>query len=222
MSCVDDCQRDPATVDLGAWYRSARTRITSHLDDRVGGLAVPATPGWNVHDLVAHLAGIATDAVTGNMEGVTTDAWTAAQVERGRGRSVTELVAEWEAGSPFVEAFLTSTPPDEATTVAPAVIDIHTHEADLLAALGFPVVLPIDVLAWCADKLRQGFRTAVADAGLAHVDVETDNLEWFRGRLGRRTTDEVCGYDWSLNPEPYLDCWFVFGRADESLGERAE
>jgi hypothetical protein len=49
--------------------------------------------------------------------------------------------------------------------------------------------------------------------------VNASDLQWFRGRLGRRTADEVCAYGWSANPAPYLDHWFIFGRADRSLGE---
>jgi len=61
----------------------------------------------------------------------------------------------------------------------------------------------------------------VAAAGLPPVTVEAADLEWFRGRLGRRTEDEVRGYGWSADPDPYLDTFFIFGRATRSLGEHA-
>jgi uncharacterized protein (TIGR03083 family) len=210
-----------ADVDLGAWYRASRLRISALVVERVADVAVPATPGWDVHDLVAHLAGVVTDAVSGNMEGVTTDPWTAAQVERGRGRSVAELLVEWEAGAPLVEAFLSSASAEDISTAARGVIDVHTHEADLCGALGRPVELPADVLAWGAGLLRNEFDATVAATGLPPVEVTAEDLEWFRGRLGRRTAAEVCQYNWSQDPAPYLDAWFVFGRAVESLGERS-
>jgi hypothetical protein len=68
------------THDVGAMYRASRLRITSLVE------AVDAE-----------------DAATGNMGGVTTDAWTAAQVERGRPRSVGELIATWNRYSPVDE-----------------------------------------------------------------------------------------------------------------------
>jgi uncharacterized protein (TIGR03083 family) len=202
---------------LGEWYRAARERITAMVDDEVGTMPVPATPEWDVHDVIAHLAGITEDARTGNMAGATTDAWTAAQVERGRSRTVTELLDQWAADAPAVEWFL-STPDGEATSWR-AVLDIHTHEADLLNALGRPVDLPAEFLTWMAPIMRHGFDEAVAAAGLPAVAVEASDLQWFRGRLGRRTVDEVCAYGWSADPLVHLDHWFIFGRAERSLGE---
>lgn len=215
-----------ATPDLGAWYSAARLRISNLVDDGVAAVPVPATPLWDVHDLVAHLAGVVTDAANGNMDGVTTEPWTQAQVERGRGKSVAELLAEWDAGANLVEAFLTSASADAADTAllsmaSQAVIDVHTHEADLQGALDRPIVLPAEVVAWCADLLRTEFHAAVRDAGLDPVDVDVDDLEVFRSRLGRRTVEEVCAYPWSNDPRHYLATWFVFGSASHPLGERA-
>jgi uncharacterized protein (TIGR03083 family) len=204
------------TIDLGRWYGQARVRIADLVSDEVGAVAVPATPRWDVHDVVAHLAGVPEDARTGNMAGVTTDPWTAAQVERGRGRTVTELLAAWAADSPMMEAFLSSPAGSSASS---AIIDVHTHECDLRSALGLPLMLPDDVLAWADEVLRAGFAGAVDRAGLPAVAVVASPIEVFRSRLGRRTRDEVLALDWSADPEPYLEHWFVFGVADVSLGE---
>jgi hypothetical protein len=204
-------------VDLGAMYRSARLRITDLVSDSVGHVRVAATPLWDVHDVIAHVTGVADDAVSGNMAGVTTDPWTAAQVERGRGRSIAEMLARWHDHGPMVEMVLSS--PDGARSAA-AVIDLHTHECDLLTALGRPITVPTDVLAWLDDRLRAGFTDAVTAAGLESVSVDAPPIEVFRSRLGRRTLDEVRAYGWSADPEPYLAHWFVFGVAEHPLGER--
>jgi uncharacterized protein (TIGR03083 family) len=204
------------SVDLGAMYRGARIRIGEMVSDDVGHLPVAATPDWDVHDVVAHLTGIVDDALSGNMEGAPGDAWTAAQVARGHGRSVAEMVARWHEQAPMVEMMLSS--PEGASRSA-AVVDIHTHECDLLAALGLPVSVPDDVLAWIGESFRDGFASAAADAGLPPISVDVSDLELFRSRLGRRTIDEVRAYAWSSDPEPYLDHWFIFGRAARSLGE---
>ncbi len=207
----------PTSPDLGAAYRAARRRISQLVDDSVGSLPVAATPQWDVHDVVAHLVGVVDDAVSGNLDGVTTDPWTAAQVERGRARSVADLLAGWDERAPLVEAVLTSA---GGAAFAAAVFDIHTHECDLLTALGRPISVPADVLAWTAAQLRAGFDDAVAGAGLVPVTVEVSDLELFRSRLGRRTADEVRAHGWSADPEPYLVHWFVFGTATTPLGER--
>lgn len=202
---------------LGDWYRASRERIVALVSDDVGDVTVPATPEWTVHDVVAHLAGIAEDARTGNMAGATTDPWTAAQVERGRSKSVAQLVEQWSADAGGVEWFLST--PEGAASSWRAVLDIHTHEADLQGALGMPVALPAEVVEWVAAVLLDAFAEGVAAAGLPPVSVAASPLEVFRSRLGRRTADEARALAWSADPEPYLDHWFVFGRADHALGE---
>jgi uncharacterized protein (TIGR03083 family) len=197
-------------------YRAARERICAMVVDADPTRPVPATPLWDVHDMVAHLAGIVEDAVTGNMDGVTTDPWTAAQVARGRGRSVADLVAMWSEGAPLVETTLTES---TGGNYERAVLDVLTHEADLANALGIPATPPADALSWAAAVLEVDFEVRVGDAGLDTVRVKAPDWEWFRGRFGRRTTDEVAALGWSTDPEPYLTTWFVFGRANESLGE---
>ena len=206
------------TIDLGEAYKAARERI-SHLVGQDGvdpTLSVAATPEWTVHCVVAHVSGIASDASTGNMEGAPGEAWTAAQVARGAGRTLAEMIAEWEQTGPLIEGFLSS-PAGEAASAA--VMDIHTHEADLRLALGLPASVPYEFLAWAAPSMRDGFAEQVATAGLAPVEVTASDFEWFRARLGRRTVAEVGSHTWSADPAPYLDTFFIFGRATASLGE---
>ncbi len=206
------------TIDLGEAYKTARERISGLVAGDVdSSLAVAATPEWNVQCVIAHLSGIAADASTGNMEGAPGEAWTAAQIARGAGRTLGEMVAEWDQTGPMIEAFLSS---PAGVAASAAVMDIHTHEADLRIALGLPVAVPADFLAWAAPSLRDGFVEAVADAGLPPVELTASDFEWFRARLGRRTVAEVAAYQWSADPTPYLDAFFIFGRAVNSLGER--
>lgn len=195
------------SVDLGLLYRGARERVCSLVNDEVADLPVAATPGWTVHDVVAHLAGIVEDGLAGNMEGAPGEAWTAAQVARGRSKSVGELVAQWTTGGPLMEAFLSS--PDGGMRWQ-AVADIHTHECDLRTSLGMPLDLPDDFLAWIHPILADGLGEFV----------DTTAIEWFRGRFGRRTADEVRAYRWTVDPDEHLDEFFIFGRAAQSLGEQ--
>jgi uncharacterized protein (TIGR03083 family) len=204
------------TVDLGAMYRASRQRIGALVSDGTADQPVPATPEWTVHDVVAHLRGIVEDALSGNLDGVTTDPWTAAQVERGRHKSVSRLIDEWDGEAPLFESFLSSPSGGGAWR---AVVDINSHEADLRHALGLPLEVDADFLTWIAGVLKADFASALADAALPPVEVEAPDTEWFRGRFGRRTVAEVAAYRWSQPAEPYLDHWFVFGRAAQSLGE---
>jgi uncharacterized protein (TIGR03083 family) len=204
------------SYDLGVSYKAARERVTALVEGADAALVVPATPAWTVHDVLAHLAGVTEDAAAGNMAGAPGDDWTAAQVERGRGRAEGDLLALWAEHAPRMEGLLSS--PHGAMASA-AVMDVHCHEADLRHALGLAAELPADFLGWAGATMRERFATQVIEAGLPAVEIGAGDFEWFRGRLGRRTEAEVCAYSWSADPGPYLDLFFLFGRAQRSLGE---
>ncbi len=204
------------TIDLGASYRASRLRISDLVNDAVADRAVAATPEWNVHDVIAHLAGVVEDVVNSNLEGVATDPWTAAQVERGRDKTVTQLIAEWDTAAPVLEGFLSSA---AGETASAAVFDIHTHETDLRTALGLTTDLPEQFLSWVESSMRDSFGAAVAEAGLPTVTVAASDFEIFRGRLGRRTRAEVSAWEWTSRPDPYLDTFFIFGPTEHSIGE---
>ena len=202
-------------IDLGATYRASRMRVADLVDDTVADRPVPATPAWQVHEVVAHLAGVMQDVATGNLEGVTTDPWTAAQVERARGKSVAQVIDEWAGGATGFEQFLSS--PDGANASA-AVFDVHAHETDLRSALGLAPELSDEVVVWLGSGMREGFDGQVAAAGLPPVTIDVSDFELFRGRLGRRTADQVCAFGWSADPAPYLDTFFLFGPTDHPVG----
>jgi uncharacterized protein (TIGR03083 family) len=203
------------TIDLGVAYRAARLRVADLVDDDLAGRPVPATPAWNVHDVVAHLAGVMHDVATGNMAGVTTDPWTAAQVERGRGKTVSSMIDEWSAAAPGFESFLSSAAGREAGA---AVFDVSCHETDIRSALGLAPEIPDETLAWAAGRLREGFDSQVAAAGLPPVTIDASDFEMFRGRLGRRTCAEVSAFGWSADPAAYLDIFFLFGPTEHPVG----
>jgi uncharacterized protein (TIGR03083 family) len=202
-------------IDLGAEYRASRLRVAGLIDDSLGARPVPATPAWTVHDVVAHLAGVMTDVLAGNVEGAGTPPWTTAQVERGRDKSVAEILDTWSASADGFESFLSSPAGAKAGS---AVVDVHAHETDLRTALGLTPEVPDYVVSWIAERMREGFDSQVAAAGLPPVTVEASDFEMFRGRLGRRTREQVCAFGWSADPTPYLDTFFLFGPTDEPVG----
>ena len=205
-------------IDFGALYMAARQRITTLvLADGVDlEMIVPATPAWRIRDVVAHLAGITSDAMTGNMDGAPGDVWTNAQVERGRGRPLSDVLADWATYGEEFEGFLSSPAGANATA---AVMDVHAHEADIRHALGLPFELPDNFLSWASAQLHDRFQTSVAEAGLPPVSVKASASELFRARLGRRSAAQVCAYEWSADPTPYLDAFFIFGPAEQASSE---
>ena len=202
-------------IDLGTSYQAARLRIADLVNDTLADRPVPATPDWSVHDVVSHLFGVMTDVSSGNLDGVATPRWTAAQVQRCRDMSVAQVIEEWAGAAPGFESFLSSPAGSNASA---SVMDVHCHETDLRTALGLAPALPDDVLAWAGESMRGAFAAQVAAAGLPEVTLEASDLEMFRGRLGRRTRDEVAALGWSVDPAPYLDIFFIFGPTDHPVG----
>ena len=202
-------------IDLGASYRAARLRVADIVNDNLAARQVPATPGWSVHDVVSHLYGVMTDISAGNLDGVATPQWTAAQVERCHGKSMGQVIEEWSGAAPSFETFLSSPAGSKAGA---AVMDVNCHETDLRSALGLAPALPDHVLAWAGESMLGAFTAQVAAAGLPEVTLETSDFELFRGRLGRRTRDEVAKFHWSTDPAPYLDIFFIFGPTEHPVG----
>ncbi len=202
--------------DLGALYRASRLRVGDLLDGVDPATGVPATPGWSAHDLLAHVAGIAEDAANENMAGAPGDAWTAAQVARGRAKSVDELRAQWAVHGERMEAFLSS--PAGAQGAA-GLVDVNCHEADLRHAFGLPPAPDEAFVGWAAPILLDAFHGAASAAGLPAITVRVEPFELIRSRLGRRTAEEAAALEWSADPAAYLDIWFMFGPRTEPLGE---
>jgi len=229
------------SVDLGSLYASSRWRITDLLttlpttiDHPAADVPCPATPGWNVHDVVAHLRGVTEDVRTGNLDGVATDPWTSAQVERHRDDSLPQLLEDWATDAVPFEEFLSG---PHGGGGARAVLDVHTHEVDILAAVGVRHPLPQEFGDWVLPVVTGGLIDGSAAAGLAPLCVVTDEgdvlggedapvvlrvgrFELFRGITGRRSPAQVRGWDWGgVDPTPYLAHFYVLGPREDDLVE---
>jgi uncharacterized protein (TIGR03083 family) len=207
---------------LGAIYKDGRRRICElvvTLDDE-GRAPVAACPGWSVHDVVAHLAGVCADIVSGNLTGVATEPWTAAQVEARRETSVADLVGEWSRTGPQVEAM---TARFAGRAGEHLVADVVIHEHDVRGAVERAGARDSDGVHVVLDSLlTSGLASSLAVRGRAALRVRTDGREWtvgpgapaasveappfelFRAASGRRSPAQVRAYAWSGDPEPYI------------------
>src|SRR5439155_21655044 len=109
-------------------YTEGRARITElerAIDDMEAKTPVVTCPEWSVHDVVAHLVGVCADVLAGNVAGAATDSWTAAQVDTRQGRSMAELLDEWDDVGSQIEAMVDNFPGRYGNQV---VADVTTHE----------------------------------------------------------------------------------------------
>lgn len=217
----------------GAAYRETRERIATlvgDLDDEQAGREVPSTPGWTIKDVVAHLSGIAADWLNGNVEDFGTDEWTARQVDERRSRSLAEVLDEWSSNAPRFEAVMDDPESSAVPVEIPfiSVADIAIHEADIRGALGVPGERDSIAVQIGLKTYVTGVRQRHAAAGHGPMLIrEADGRDWpvgtgdpvvtvsaprfelFRAMAGRRSRAQVLAFDWTGDPEPFVDLFLV-------------
>ena len=207
---------------LSTYYREGRERLTALVREHPDADAtpVPATPGWTVHDVIAHLTGVAEDLATGAPpSGGPTFEWTAGHVARGAGVPTEELLKRWAGFSPVVESIV-----DKG--VWPPVMDVVSHEHDVRGALGDTSGRDAEFIAIAAKVLLGSLNTGrplVIETEQRQIRVgpeegdpvvlRTTSWEAFRFRLGRRSPAQLAAMDWSEDPSEFLDRLCIFGPA---------
>ena len=182
--------------------------------------SVLGCPEWTVKDLLAHVTGVIADILDGRLEGVATDPWTAAQVDARRGRTIDDLLAEWNEKAPTVEAMADDFGPPGRQLV----LDAVTHEHDLRGALHAPGAEDTSAVVVGSDFIVPGYLAAVAERGLGPLEISTpDGGRWtssdgdptarlhgtryelMRALTGRRSTEQVRAMRWDGDATPYID-----------------
>ena len=177
--------------EIGQTYAAGRQRVTELVRDLPAerlATTVPGCPAWTVTDVVAHLAGTCSDVLAGNLEGVTTEPWTTAQVEARRGRPIGELLEEWTTAAPQVEAIADHFPGRVGTQW---VLDATTHEHDIRGAIGVPGARDSAGVAMALEFMLGGLGISVATRGLPPLEVRADGVSWVVGGEGETDMQAV-------------------------------
>ena len=210
---------DAEAPDYASAYRELRTRVTElvrDMDPAQLDAVAPATPSWRVRDIVAHMAGVCDDVAHGNLEGVGSDAWTDAQVEKRRERPIDEVLDDWNEHALQVEAVMNDLGPQMGQMLA----DAATHEQDIRGALGRPGGRESDAgrigVEWALPLL--GMRLAAQGKGTLRIEHEdgtaeighgdpvttlrTTRFELSRALTGRRSHAQMAALDWDGPLDP--------------------
>jgi hypothetical protein len=188
------------------------------------GHRIPATPSWNLRELIAHLAGVAVDVSSGRVKEYATPPWTARQVASRAGSSRQDLIAEWRQSWTELTAVLddpVSHGLDSSFSVLP-LIDVIAHEHDLRESVGLfdfsdPVVWSL------VEQRRLQVLTAQCSSWNQNLEVQTSEgdhwviggdknrstvaagrYELWRSLERRRSRDSVRRFDWTDGPGPFL------------------
>ena len=179
------------TDQVAISYVALRARVIDLLrstPESSGNIVVPCTPEWTVRQLTAHLVGVPEDVLAGRMEGVTTEAWTQAQVERLGHLTLLELADLFEASAPKIDAIIHNFP---QPIISQFVMDAVTHEQDMRSALGLPGGRDSK-----AVEVGVGFflnLIEVSDPRLFNELTNTSVCRWdvLRSLTGRRTIEQM-------------------------------
>ena len=122
--------------DVVSAYVELRDRMITFLRDLpedVADTVVPHCPEWTVQETVSHMVGVPDALLSGDFDGIASDAWTQRQVERHRGLSLTALADKWEeqAGQ-----FMVMLPNIPQPALSQLVFDVTSHEHDVRHAVG--------------------------------------------------------------------------------------
>lgn len=219
-------------------YRASRLRLidrAANLTETQQNVRVPATPLWTVADVYRHLTGIASDVLTGRLEGRGTPEWTAVQVSSRAGVGLAQVCAEWEQLAPKFEQLIH----DSGFELVRPCFDIWTHEQDIGGALGGsgdrndPAIATI--AASLLAMLRQGWaanpdRPAVEFVidGEAHrygegdpeLTLTTGGYEFSRMVISRRSKEQMLAAGWTgENPERVFPMLCVFPLPEHQLAD---
>ena len=223
--------------DYGTAYAESRERLvelmTSLSDDDLQK-PVPACPGWRARDVLAHVVGIATDTLSGRIEGAGSEEYTSRQVAERADSSVQDMVAEWKEHSAAFEEMIDSIHPAIAGGI---VGDLVTHEQDARGAVG--IVGGREGLAFdlALDSHVRFFGRRIKESKLPTLQVRSGGREWtagkeevsgsldaepfelLRGLTGRRTHQQVRAFAWDVDPGPYLPVFSMYGVPGTDLHE---
>ncbi len=190
----------PSTEDVVSAYVELRDRMISFLrslPEDVAGVVVPHCPDWTVQETVSHMVGVPEAILSGDLDGIASDAWTQRQVERHRGDSLKDLADAWEKDS---EQFLTVLPMIPIAAMTQLVFDVASHEHDVRHAVGQPgardslsVSVGVRFMKHAADSR--------GDIDVSQMDQWTaSTFDVFRSVGGRRSKEQMAadGIDTAL------------------------
>lgn len=212
-------------MEYSARYTAAIDRWAELTPTLAPDQPVPCVAPWTLTELLAHVVGLAADVASDNLAGWPLDEWTAAQVDQRAGRSLDELLDEWRQLAPLVCARFDDPVGSglDPLFARMTIVDVTAHEADLHEAIGRAE--PIDPLDWEIVGLhrREMLDGLIAGAGLPALQVLTpEGDDWvvggsdpagqisaprrdlWRSLTGRRPKSFVRAFDWTVDPEPYL------------------
>ena len=211
----------PDYADEYAGSRSRIRQLLEGVDAAEAATVVPTCPAWTVHDVCAHLAGVAAALVArDNPPPGDNQPWVDAHVAARAGRPLAAVLDEWDEVGPAFEGIMRKVP----RAFGGLVYDVVAHEHDIRGALGRPgerdsdgVHASLEILAGIVERdlaergpvpgalrLSTGGRTWSLGEGELVVALETEPFELMRLLGSRRSRAQLLAAGWEGDVEPFL------------------
>ena len=179
---------DAEVVQAYLEFRSRIVSLIREIPESQASLSVPLCPDWEVSSLISHIVGIPEDIVAGRMDGVGTEAWTQAQVDRHEGESLSQLADIFLATATEFDVVLPHFP---SPVNSQLVMDAIAHEHDLRHAVGragaqdsAAVDVALGYLLNMVDTTAPGRSQELSDSGVSRYEL-------MRSLSGRRSIDQM-------------------------------
>ncbi|MEZ5378095.1 MAG: hypothetical protein R2733_16430 [Acidimicrobiales bacterium] len=208
-------ETEPSAVEVYAATRLALVQRCRSLSPTEANTIVPLTPAWRIADVVAHVCGINADFVAGRLEGLGSDAWTARQVEKRRGSSLSAICDEWMRLAPELDALLEDDPGLAPRLLGDLIVHVHDIEHALgiepdrvsaATAIGARRYVP-QLQERVADRVGAELAIDLGAAGTfepgsaSAVRLRTSAYDFLRAVTGRRSRAQVAAFDWQGDPD---------------------
>ena len=200
-------------MDSARIYQNCQNRLlelAATLDADQLGTVVPACPDWTVQQVFAHLAGLSTDVVNGDVTPPATDEVTARQVADRADLDLDTITAQWRDSAPALLELLAT---QQRRRYSLPALDVWHHENDIHGALGLDArTEDADQLAdFPLGGLAKGWpdgmppvRVVATDTGQewnlgenAELTLSGTAFELARAVTGRRSVEQILAMDWA-------------------------
>jgi len=178
-------------------YTELRARVTEMMQSLTleqAQTTVPHCPQWTVKDCFAHMVGIPEDVISGQMEGVASEAWTGRQIQRHAQNSVSDLLAVWESNAAVFAKILPNIP---QPVISQFMFDQTTHEHDIRTAVGQPGARDTLAVAVAEGFIRNSLAQQSDPAIAELANHKLTGFEYLRSLSGRRSRSQISknGFD---------------------------
>jgi hypothetical protein len=134
------------------------------------------------------MVGVPEDVISGQMDGVATDAWTDRQVLRHAQDSVADLLAVWESNAAVFAKILPNIP---QPVISQFMFDQTTHEHDIRTAVGQPGARDTLAVAVAEGFIRNSLMQQSDPAIAKLANHKLTGFEYLRSLSGRRSRAQI-------------------------------